>query len=295
MPEPRLTPGTTEPAERVARVACERAGVVVRGLDGVAEFAAAAQLFAAIWGKRYDLGPPINADLLRALSHAGNYVSGAFDGRGLQGVLVGFLGPGSGELHLHSHILGVVPGQQARGIGFALKLHQRSWAIDHGLATIEWTFDPLVRRNGYFNLTKLGGSLADYLVNFYGLMDDQQNHQDDSDRVLLRWDLGSRLATAAAAGNAPDPLGATGHTVPFRGLQAGADGAPVVTPPDPLHRLLLMWVPADIVKMRADSPAIARQWRMALRQSMLTALEAGYRCEGMSKAGEYVFQAPPGS
>ena len=282
-------------SEIAARTAAERAGVEIRELATVPEFKEAGDVFSDIWGKRYDLGPPINADLLRALSHAGNYVSAAFDNEGMRGALVGFLGWDRGELHLHSHILGVVPSQQVRGLGFALKLHQRAWTLEHDLDTMEWTFDPLVRRNGYFNLTKLGGTIADYFVNFYGVMDDQQNHQEDSDRILLRWDLRSPRTEAAAAGAPPDPLASVDGTPPLLALRSDPGGAPVVDSIVSAPDHVLLEVPADIVKMRAESPEVAREWRLALRHAMTAALDAGYVCEGMSRAGEYVFRAKPGS
>jgi len=277
-------------AESASRRAEERAGVEIRELTEVPDYQAAADVFANIWGKRYDLGPPINADLLRALSHAGNYVAAAFDDSGMRGALVGFLGWADGELHLHSHILGVVANQQVRGAGFALKLHQRRWTLERGIGTIEWTFDPLVRRNGYFNLTKLGGRIAEYFVNFYGVMDDQQNQQDDSDRILVGWNLREPRAVVAA-GAPQDPLGSLDGPPPSRILLADSAGRPVVSSIERDDEFVLLAVPEDIVGMRAEAPALARAWRLALRQAMTSALDAGYSCEGMTRDGEYVFRA----
>ena len=78
-----------------------------------------------------------------------------------------------------------------RNVGYALKLHQRAWALQRGIATITWTFDPLVRRNAYFNLAKLGVRATRYLPNFYGAMQDPINAGDDTDRLLVDWDLAS--------------------------------------------------------------------------------------------------------
>ena len=140
-------------------------------LDDLRELA---ELFAVVWGRPGE--PPINSDILRALAHSGNYLAGTrLDGR-LVGGIVGWLGGHPPhELHMHSHILGVVPGIEARGLGFALKQHQRRWCLERSVGAVEWTFDPLVRRNAYFNLTKLGAEATRYLVDFYGTMNDGIN------------------------------------------------------------------------------------------------------------------------
>ena len=93
----------------------------------------------------------------------------------------------------------MAPGLTGRHVGFALKLHQRAWALLRGVSEIAWTFDPLVSRNAYFNLVKLGAQPAEYLPNFYGTMLDTINGDDDSDRLLVRWRLRSPHVVAAAA------------------------------------------------------------------------------------------------
>src|SRR5205823_4174315 len=132
-----------------AAEAAARSGVEIALLDEVDLFERGARLLADIWGADSDM-PVVPKDVLRALAHSGNYVTGAFlDGR-LVGLSVGFLGQLEGRLHLHSHISGVATEVQHRRIGFALKQHQRAWSLAHGLDRVMWTFDPLVRRNAYF-------------------------------------------------------------------------------------------------------------------------------------------------
>jgi len=160
----------------------------ISGLSELADLRRLAELFAVVWGRPGE--PPISSDILKALAHSGNYVAGAFlDGR-LIGGLVGWLGRDPSEhLHMHSHILGVLPGSEAHGLGFELKQHQRRWCLARGVTSMEWTTDPLVRRNAYFNLTKLGAVAPRYLVDFYGEMRDGINAGDESDRLLIRWEL----------------------------------------------------------------------------------------------------------
>ena len=99
---------------------------------------------------------------------------------------------------LHSHITGILPGVRRTGLGRAMKLHQRAWAAEHGLAWVTWTFDPLVRRNAWFNIGVLGAEVHEYLVDFYGPIDDAINAGDESDRLLVAWavDDGGRRPSA---------------------------------------------------------------------------------------------------
>ena len=233
----------------------------IKELDDMPQMHELAELFATIWGRLGE--PPIDSSTLRALSHSGNYVVGAFSEERMVGGLIGWLGGHPpGDLHLHSHVLGVLPGSEAHGVGFQLKQHQRTWCMDRGVTSIEWTYDPLVRRNAHLNLVKLGADAVEYLVNFYGPMDDGINTDEESDRVLVRWNLQSEKAAAAAAG----------HPLEFR-PNAGA---------------LLVPVPGDIVAIRRDDHELARRWRHQLREALGGAMSRGYRVTGFSSAFEYV-------
>jgi predicted GNAT superfamily acetyltransferase len=174
----------------------------IRELHGSREMHRAARLFARVWDVP---GLPLTPELLLALAHTGNYVAGALAGDELIAASVGFLGRSDGDDLLHSHITGVLPDARSKDIGFRLKQHQRTWCLDRGIRTVTWTFDPLVRRNAYFNLTKLGARATEYLVNFYGQMDDGINRGEESDRLVAHWRLDSPRATNAAAGRHADP------------------------------------------------------------------------------------------
>nr|WP_232320010.1 GNAT family N-acetyltransferase [Herbidospora daliensis] len=220
----------------------------MRELTTLAEFEALHGVFDEIW-RPDPANPPVTVELMRAFSHAGNYVAGAFvDGR-LAGGSVGFCSPPR-EATLHSHVTGVV----APGAGLALKRHQRSWALARGIATITWTFDPLVRRNAYFNLVKLGARPERYYENFYGEMADGVNAGDESDRVLAVWRL-------------TDPRPAD-------------DGVVVVA------------LPEDIERLRRDDPAEARRWRLTVREELGGRLRDGWRVTGFRDGG-YVLASPP--
>ena len=230
-------------------------------------------LFERVWRAQV-----IDASTLHALSHVGNYVAGAYDDPGgelgeLLGAAVGFF---AADGHLHSHITGVAPGYEGRGIGYALKQHQGEWALAKNRAAISWTFDPLIARNAYFNLHKIGAVVVEYLVDFYGPMSDGINAGDATDRLFVKWHLDEPVAPA------PSEEGVT--------VLVGSDeNAPV--PGACRGPRVLVATPRDIEQMRVSDPDLAIRWRMAVRDAMTTALDAGYRITGISRSGSYLLEA----
>jgi predicted GNAT superfamily acetyltransferase len=249
----------------------------IRTLDGMAELTAAMEVLRAIWAP--DGAAPIAAELMRALALAGGYTAGAFADGKMIAASVGFLGQRDGITHLHSHISGVVPAWQGRHVGVALKQHQRSWALARGIKVVEWTFDPLVRRNGYFNLVKLGAAVVRFEPDFYGEMHDAINAGDPTDRAVVHWDLEAESSGRAEEGPAI--------------LYPDNDGAPVVA--TATAAVLRAWVPDDIVALRHRDPAAARAWRLALRESFGAAVRDGYVARTMSRDGWYTLIHGPAS
>jgi len=255
----------------------------IRELHELEDLRALAELFAVVWGRPGE--PPISSDILKALVHSGNYISGAFSDGRLIGGLVGWLGGDPRhELHMHSHILGVLPSDEARGLGFQLKQHQRSWCLARGVNVMEWTTDPLVRRNAYFNLTKLGARATAYLTNIYGEMTDGINAGEESDRFLISWRLES---PSAGAEPKLDQLIRDGAVTV---LSVGPAGEPVASEA-PVARVLLCQVPGDIVALRREDPGLARLWRTAVRRAVGGAIDSGYEVSGATRSGWYVMES----
>ncbi|MDR5699004.1 GNAT family N-acetyltransferase [Agromyces aerolatus] len=240
--------------------------VTVRELTELSEHVAVVDLLGEIWGR--STNPPVTTEMLRALTKAGHYVSGAFVGSRLVGATIGFASA-PGRRILHSHIAGVAPDRTGLGIGTAMKLHQRAWALERELDAIEWTFDPLVSRNAYFNICKLGALPTEYLVDFYGVMDDGINGADQTDRLLVRWELGARAAPAGAA-----PAGAA---LPDRAA------------------LRAVAVPDDIERLRRDDPDGARAWRQRVRDELGGLMRADGRVVGFERGRGYLVHIEEGT
>ena len=280
--------GGLEQARAAAAAAADRAGLRVVELDTVARIQEGADLFNAVWSATRD-EPLIPANTLRALEHSGNYVFGAYDGDRAVGAIVGFLGRLDGRPQLHSHILGVDPTLQSRSIGFALKLHQRAWALEHGIDVVTWTFDPLVRRNAYFNISKLGADVREYHPDFYGTMSDGINDGDESDRVLVEWRLVSPYVVAASEGTPRElDLQTLVDGGAVMALREDADGRPSAS--GDRGPVLLVAVPEDVVAIRRDRRDLANTWRRALREVLHGALGDGYSAIGTTRAGWYVLR-----
>jgi predicted GNAT superfamily acetyltransferase len=274
--------------QAAADAAAQAADIRIRELLNVGDLSDACDLINKTWASGTQ-EPLITVSMLRALTHAGNYAAGAFaDGR-LVGAAVGFRGDRGAGQELHSHITAVAPGFRNRNVGFALKLHQRSWALLREIPTITWTFDPLVCRNAFFNLVKLGAQPVTYLRDFYGAMTDAVNAGDDSDRVLVEWRLTEPRVVRACAGDfevwkAADMLAQGWET----GLDEDPEGLPVAG--EPSGDLILVRVPLDIELLRRERSDVARAWRRSVRDVLGALMAEGASVSGFLRDGWYVLE-----
>lgn len=226
----------------------------IRVLSDAADLRRLVVLFNQVWGT---ITPIVGVELLRAMGYTGGYISGAFTQNRMVGGSLAFLGRHHDDVALHSHITGILPGVRQTGLGRQMKLHQRAWAAEQGLDWITWTFDPLVRRNAWFNIGVLGAQIDAYLVDFYGQMNDSLNGGDQSDRLLVAW---------STAGPPPDHL------------------APPAVPPG----VVAVPTPADIIVLRRTDPVEASSWRLRVREELGTHLTSGGRVVGFTRDGEYL-------
>jgi predicted GNAT superfamily acetyltransferase len=211
-------------AWEIAHAAATRAGVRLRPLNTVADAEAIIAVMIATWGE-HQLLP---SEVIVALAEAGDVPYGAFDGDELIGYVLGWAGvePQDG-LHLHSHMLAALPSRRHGGVGFALKLAQRAQCLEQGIHVVRWTFDPMIARNAWFNLGKLGAVADRFRRDFYGAMSDTLNAGERSDRLVVRWDLDRE----------PDPGRGT-HDAPARAVSVN--------------------IPRDYPALRETDPTAAR-------------------------------------
>jgi predicted GNAT superfamily acetyltransferase len=224
----------------------------IRTLSTAPEMTPLCTVFQQVWGS---VTPLVEVELLAAIAHSGGYVVGAYDAGNIIGASFGFLAQHRSEPALHSHVTGILPGVQLSGVGRAMKNHQRQWAREAGLKWVTWTFDPLVRRNAWFNIEVLRAQIAEYLPNFYGPLDDAINTRDESDRLVVAWPTTTEL-TPHADLNRPD--------------------------------LIKVATPEDVVVLRRTHPTEAVRWRLHLREQLSGHLAAGGEILGFTRDGCYL-------
>lgn len=264
-------------ARALAEAALVRAGLRLEEAHDAGACRKVSEVLSRIWGfAGADLLDPA---LLVALAHAGNPVTLALSAENGEpvGGAMGFCGPPGTPFH--SHIVGLAPGATGRGGGRAIKLAQRAWCLERGIDAMTWTFDPLVRRNAHFNLRTLGARPVEYLPSLYGAMRDAINAGQESDRVLMRWDL-----------TRPPPERAPAVVVDGHEAIAEGGGAPTGYAPPSGDRAVLIATPADIEALRRTDPDAARRWRAATRAAFTDLLAGGWAVDGFTDAGQYVLR-----
>jgi predicted GNAT superfamily acetyltransferase len=278
-------------ARAVADGAARAAGIDIRPAESLADFRLVQKTLDAVFG----IAPgesEASIDLLVAFAHTGQYLVLARDaragGRPVLGTSLGFF-CAPDRSTLHSHATAVLQAGRDRHVGWALKLHQRTWTMVRGLDTITWTFDPLIRRNAWFNLAKLAATPTAFEVDFYGAIMDAVNAGDESDRLFLAWQLRAERVAVACDGA---PLVASVADMI-------ADGAPRLLEIGPGERPSrsvlprgadcgLVQVPSDIESMRTAEPALALRWRRELRSVLTEVGDRGLGVVSVGRDGWYV-------
>ena len=257
---------------------------IIRVLETPEEMTAVESLQRAVWpGSETDVVP---AHMLITAVHNGGLVIGAFTNDQLIGFVFGFPGleftPDGPRPKHCSHMLGIHPSQRDSGIGFSLKRAQWQMVRHQGLDHITWTYDPLLSRNAYLNIAKLGAVCHTYRRSEYGDMRDGLNAGLPSDRFLVDWWINTRRVDRRLSKRARRPLKlddfSKAELQPLYTLELGADRLP--RPPEhfaPLNgNLTLAEIPPDFVTLKDTDFALARDWRFFSREVFETAFAEGY-------------------
>lgn len=256
-----------------AREAARAAGVELRPLGRLEDGDPILRVMIATWGE-HQLIP---REMLRALGDSANPPYGAYAGGELIGYVLGWIARDREDgLVVHSHMLATLPDRRHRGVGYALKLAQRAQALEAGIRVVRWTFDPVIARNAWLNLTKLGAVADRFERDYYGEMEDLVNRGERTDRLVARWDLLDRREEVDTA----DAF-----------VLLGADGdapAPAAASP-PERGPLLVRVPRDHERLRTEHPELARAWRDAVAEAIEACVESGRVARGFTPDGAYVF------
>ena len=254
-----------------------RANVSLRPLTTVEDADLLNGVIEATWG-----GQHLDREVVRALAISGNTPWGAFDRARLVGFVLGWAGVDDDGLHVHSHMLASIPDRRHAGVGEALKLAQRAQALEQGIGLVRWTFDPLVARNAWLNLGKLGVVIDRFARSFYGDMQDAINQGERSDRVTVVWHLDRE----------PGPHVVRAPPVDLVLRSSDSPPQPAVADPTPTSAAAIE-VPAEYHDLRIADPVLGSAWRDAVANALERCLDGGLVGAAFDRSrSAYVFARP---
>ncbi len=240
-------------------------GIVIRHCHGIAEYEACVSVEREVW-KSSDIDV-VPIPLFVVASETGGQVLGAFHGNQLVGFTMAIAGWRKRRPFLHSHMTAVLEGFRDHGIGRRLKLFQRDDALSRGISLVEWTFDPLVTKNAYFNLMRLGAIARRYLPNVYGVTTSPLHGSLPTDRLVAEWHLKSPRVRNILSGKA--------ENVPSS------------------KKTIRITIPSDADAIRNSDPEKTRALQSEVRAQFLKWFEKGYAATAVQPAQDgmdYILQ-----
>lgn len=193
--------------------------------------------------------------LTRVLAHTGHYLVSVSQDDDVVGLGIGIVDIHAGANQFFLHSVGISHESRDRGIGYAIMLHAKHWALERNMTQMRWVFDPLEVKNAYFYVNKVGARIVAYIPHFYGDVGIGINSNDETDRFEAVWDL-----------------------VDSRPPAFSADG-----------ESRYVTVPEDIVTMRKTDNARAQQWRTDTRAVMQPLLDGGWTVRQVLDGCRYEF------
>ena len=249
------------------------ATVHIRSLTSLEDCNDCVELQREVWGfGQEDIVP---ASLLHIVDYVGGIAAGAFDADGmLLGFVFGISGIHDGELAHWSHMLGVRESARNLGVGRRLKEHQRSELARMKVASIFWTFDPLMAKNAYFNLNRLGARVVEYVPNMYGITHSPLHLGLPTDRLVV----------CVRTAEPPVPPRVISSDVELRVMTAfPRPGDRTLAANGERPAIALLEMPANIQNDIAESLDVALKWRLSLRENFEWALLNGYSAKGVHR------------
>jgi predicted GNAT superfamily acetyltransferase len=231
------------------------------------------------WGSQFTESVP--ATILRISQEVGGVTAAAFDeNEHMLGFVFGITGIREGELAHWSDLLAVRVGARDMGLGKRLKAYQRELLLEIGVHRMYWTYDPLVARNAYLNLERLGARVSEYRPNFYGDDTGSTMHAAlGTDRFIVAWQL-------------DEPLHARPDEDHWSNTPLIDEKSRGILPDGPRVRIA---IPEDIFAVLESDSGLAAQWRAVTRRAFMTYLDRGYNVTGFIRGaaedpGTYLLQ-----
>jgi predicted GNAT superfamily acetyltransferase len=278
--------------------------ITIRDLRTIDELDQLRAVEKEVWGMAGEDAIPLTIAI--ALKASGNIFVGAFEEKDeigkpgqrdraekeksarekMVGFAFGFLAREHGQTTIHSHMLAVLDEYRHLDLGAKLKHAQRERGLAMGVHEMTWTFDPLHSRNAHFNFAKLGVLSETYKIDFYGPETSSKLHRNGTDRLWVRWLLGSkRVRDRITKKNLGKDGGSSGRAETLDALRLLAPlvrfdgkGKPICADlGEALGReRVSIEIPGDILAVEAADIGMAREWREATRWAFRESLKAGF-------------------
>jgi len=225
-----------------------------------------------VWG---NLGA--GSEVLQVTQKYGGVVLGAIAQGKLLGFIYAFLGRYRGRVVHWSHMMAVEKRHRDKGLGFRMKLAHRELALQEGIKSICWTYDPLQSRNAALNIARLGARVEEYLPDCYGRFPSVIEKGLPSDRFVVNWQIGSAHVARRLHGpwlrdvslDLPRINETRRNGEGF--LMNRRIGFSFAAP------RLLLEIPANTDEMRVRALKLATQWRLETRRMFQHAFRSGCR------------------
>jgi len=246
--------------------------IQIRRLRTLDEFRECERLQMNVWG---NLGA--GGEVLQVTQKYGGVVLGALAKGKLLGFIYAFLARYQGRVVHWSHMMAVDRLHRDQGLGFKMKLAHRELALQAGIKSICWTYDPLESRNAALNIARLGARVEEYLPDCYGRFPSLIEKGLPSDRFVVNWQIGSRHVVRRLRGPLLHPVDLDLPRI--NETRRNNEGFMVnrrirFSFAEPR---LLLEIPANTDEMRVRALNLARRWRLETRRMFQRAFQAGCR------------------
>jgi predicted GNAT superfamily acetyltransferase len=215
--------------------------------------------------------------MIAAAKYGGVLIGTLIDGK-VVGFIFAFLAQYHGHVAHWSHMMAVEPKYRDEGFGFKMKMGHREVALDRGIKSICWTFDPLQSRNARLNISRLGALAEEYVPDCYGRFPSLLEKGLPSDRWVANWRISTARVEKRLRGETP-----TFHPALPRvnNTRLNARGFLVNSSMqlDRADRHLLVEIPNNADDMRAKAMPVARRWRLDARRIFRCYLAKRYYVE----------------
>jgi len=245
----------------------------VRLLRNVEEYRQCELVQAHVWG-----APGVGREVLTATQKYGGAVIGTLLEGKVLGFIYAFLASYHGRLIHWSHMMAVEAKYRDQGLGLRMKHFHRQVAMERGIKSICWTFDPLQSRNARLNISRLGAQPEEYVPDCYGRFPSAIERGLQSDRWVVNWRVSTARVEARLRGQTPAFNPALPRVNETRMIAPGFPQNQAIRL-DRSERRLLVEIPSQTDAMRAKAMPLARRWRLEARGIFLHYLAAGYRVD----------------